>query len=77
MHIIIVCIRTDFLALQVGFKTASDYETFVWVREKELPEINEVIQVKWKCSVYCHINKFFMNALFINMRACVVADFCG
>lgn len=28
-----------------GFKTASDYETFVWVRENELPEINEVIQI--------------------------------
>ena len=32
--------------LQVGVKSASDYETFVWVRENELPEINEVIQVK-------------------------------
>lgn len=31
--------------LQVGFKNASDYETFVWVREKELPETNEVIEV--------------------------------
>ncbi|KAM9332934.1 inositol polyphosphate 5-phosphatase K [Pholidichthys leucotaenia] len=27
-----------------GFKSASDYETFVWVRENELPETNEVIQ---------------------------------
>ncbi|XP_061595197.1 inositol polyphosphate 5-phosphatase K isoform X2 [Cololabis saira] len=28
-----------------GFKTASDYESFIWVRENELPEINEVIQI--------------------------------
>lgn len=34
--------------LQVGFKSPSDYETFVWVREDELPETNEVIQVKCK-----------------------------
>lgn len=33
--------------LQVGFKSASDYESFVWVRENELPETNEAIQVKW------------------------------
>lgn len=32
--------------LQVGFKSASDYETFAWVREDDLPETNEVIQVK-------------------------------
>lgn len=32
--------------LQIGFKSASDYETFAWVREDELPEINEVIQVQ-------------------------------
>lgn len=32
--------------LQAGFKSASDYETFVWVREEDLPEINENIQVK-------------------------------
>lgn len=32
--------------VQVGFKSASDYETFVWVREEALPEINEAIQVK-------------------------------
>lgn len=30
----------------MGFKSASNYETFVWVRDKELPETNEVIQVK-------------------------------
>uniref|UniRef100_H3BWQ3 Inositol polyphosphate-5-phosphatase K n=1 Tax=Tetraodon nigroviridis TaxID=99883 RepID=H3BWQ3_TETNG len=30
---------------KVGFKSASDYETFVWVRENELPEVNEVIQI--------------------------------
>lgn len=35
-----------FVVLQAGFKSASDYETFVWVRENELPEMNEVIQVK-------------------------------
>uniref|UniRef100_A0A3Q4GP07 Inositol polyphosphate-5-phosphatase Kb n=1 Tax=Neolamprologus brichardi TaxID=32507 RepID=A0A3Q4GP07_NEOBR len=36
----------DWIGLyKVGFKTASDYETFVWVRENELPEINEVIQI--------------------------------
>lgn len=32
--------------LQVGFKSPSDYETFVWVREDDLPETNEVIEVK-------------------------------
>lgn len=32
--------------LQAGFKSASDYETFVWVREEDLPEINENIEVK-------------------------------
>lgn len=37
--------------LQVGFKSASDYETFVWVRENDLPEINEVIQVKCKYEI--------------------------
>lgn len=35
-----------FSLLQVGFKSPSDYETFVWVREEELPEVHEVIQVK-------------------------------
>uniref|UniRef100_A0A3Q0S2Y0 Inositol polyphosphate-5-phosphatase K n=1 Tax=Amphilophus citrinellus TaxID=61819 RepID=A0A3Q0S2Y0_AMPCI len=36
----------DWIGLyKVGFKSASDYETFVWVRENELPEINEVIQI--------------------------------
>ncbi|XP_028322820.1 inositol polyphosphate 5-phosphatase K isoform X2 [Gouania willdenowi] len=36
----------DWIGLyKVGFKSASDYETFVWVREKELPELNEVIQL--------------------------------
>lgn len=36
----------DWIGLyKVGFKSASDYETFVWVREKELPEINELIQL--------------------------------
>ncbi|XP_049896740.1 inositol polyphosphate 5-phosphatase K isoform X2 [Epinephelus moara] len=36
----------DWIGLyKVGFKSASDYETFVWVREDELPEINEVIQI--------------------------------
>ncbi|XP_033955472.1 inositol polyphosphate 5-phosphatase K isoform X2 [Pseudochaenichthys georgianus] len=36
----------DWIGLyKVGFKSASDYETFVWVREEELPEINEVIQI--------------------------------
>lgn len=34
--------------LQVGFKSVTDYETFVWVREDELPETNEVIQVRSK-----------------------------
>lgn len=33
---------------QVGFKSASDYETFVWVREAELPEVNEVIEVRFR-----------------------------
>ncbi|XP_030292898.1 inositol polyphosphate 5-phosphatase K isoform X1 [Sparus aurata] len=36
----------DWIGLyKVGFKSASDYETFVWVRENDLPEINEVIQI--------------------------------
>ncbi|XP_056266221.1 inositol polyphosphate 5-phosphatase K isoform X2 [Pseudoliparis swirei] len=36
----------DWIGLyKVGFKNAFDYETFVWVREEELPEINEVIQL--------------------------------
>ncbi|KAM7374372.1 hypothetical protein PAMP_007033 [Pampus punctatissimus] len=36
----------DWIGLyKVGFKSASDYETFVWVRENELPETNEVIQI--------------------------------
>ncbi|XP_070774008.1 inositol polyphosphate 5-phosphatase K [Enoplosus armatus] len=36
----------DWIGLyKVGFKSASDYETFVWVREDELPETNEVIQI--------------------------------
>ncbi|KAM6906851.1 inositol polyphosphate 5-phosphatase K [Xenentodon cancila] len=36
----------DWIGLyKAGFKSASDYETFVWVRENELPEINEVIQI--------------------------------
>ncbi|XP_041864282.1 inositol polyphosphate 5-phosphatase K isoform X2 [Melanotaenia boesemani] len=36
----------DWIGLyKVGFKNPSDYETFVWVREKELPEMNEVIQI--------------------------------
>ncbi|XP_045896481.1 inositol polyphosphate 5-phosphatase K [Micropterus dolomieu] len=36
----------DWIGLyKVGFKSPSDYETFVWVREDELPETNEVIQI--------------------------------
>ncbi|RVE63885.1 hypothetical protein OJAV_G00140740 [Oryzias javanicus] len=36
----------DWIGLyKVGFKSASDYESFVWVRENELPEISEVIQI--------------------------------
>ncbi|KAG7237050.1 hypothetical protein INR49_032864 [Caranx melampygus] len=36
----------DWIGLyKVGFKSPSDYETFVWVRENELPETNEVIQI--------------------------------
>ncbi|XP_029956290.1 inositol polyphosphate 5-phosphatase K isoform X2 [Salarias fasciatus] len=36
----------DWIGLyKVGFKSATDYETFVWVREGELPETNEVIQI--------------------------------
>ncbi|XP_061926112.1 inositol polyphosphate 5-phosphatase K-like isoform X4 [Entelurus aequoreus] len=36
----------DWIGLyKVGFKSASDYETFVWVREDELPETDEIIQV--------------------------------
>uniref|UniRef100_A0A087YJN4 Inositol polyphosphate-5-phosphatase K n=2 Tax=Poecilia formosa TaxID=48698 RepID=A0A087YJN4_POEFO len=35
----------DWIGLyKVGFKSASNYETFVWVRENELPEVNEVIE---------------------------------
>ncbi|XP_014866356.1 PREDICTED: inositol polyphosphate 5-phosphatase K-like isoform X2 [Poecilia mexicana] len=35
----------DWIGLyKVGFKSAYDYETFVWVRENELPEVNEVIE---------------------------------
>uniref|UniRef100_A0A671WU97 Inositol polyphosphate-5-phosphatase K n=1 Tax=Sparus aurata TaxID=8175 RepID=A0A671WU97_SPAAU len=42
----------DWIGLyKVGFKSASDYETFVWVRENDLPEINEVIQVKCKYEI--------------------------
>ncbi|XP_011618302.2 inositol polyphosphate 5-phosphatase K isoform X1 [Takifugu rubripes] len=36
----------DWIGLyKVGFKSSSDYDTFVWVREDELPEISEVIQL--------------------------------
>ncbi|KAM4544794.1 inositol polyphosphate 5-phosphatase K isoform 2-T2 [Odontesthes bonariensis] len=36
----------DWIGLyKVGFKSATDYQTFAWVRENELPEINEVIQI--------------------------------
>nr|XP_020454037.1 inositol polyphosphate 5-phosphatase K-like isoform X2 [Monopterus albus] len=36
----------DWIGLyKVGFKSVSDYETFIWVREGELPEISEVIQI--------------------------------
>ncbi|XP_019715136.1 inositol polyphosphate 5-phosphatase K isoform X3 [Hippocampus comes] len=36
----------DWIGLyKVGFKSSSDYETFVWVREDELPETDEVIQI--------------------------------
>lgn len=36
----------DWIGLyKVGFKSAMDYETFVWVRENELPEVNELIQI--------------------------------
>ncbi|GLD74353.1 inositol polyphosphate 5-phosphatase K-like protein [Lates japonicus] len=36
----------DWIGLyKVGFKSASDYETFAWVREDDLPETNEVIQI--------------------------------
>ncbi|XP_065819373.1 inositol polyphosphate 5-phosphatase K isoform X4 [Labrus bergylta] len=36
----------DWIGLyKVGFKSASDYQTFVWVREVDLPETNEVIQI--------------------------------
>ncbi|XP_029030458.1 inositol polyphosphate 5-phosphatase K isoform X2 [Betta splendens] len=36
----------DWIGLyKMGFKSASDYETFVWVREVDLPEINELIQL--------------------------------
>ncbi|XP_077596065.1 inositol polyphosphate 5-phosphatase K [Stigmatopora nigra] len=46
-------VREDFLSstwdwiglYKVGFKSSSDYETFVWVRENELPEIDEDIQI--------------------------------
>ncbi|KAG7260241.1 hypothetical protein CRUP_031896 [Coryphaenoides rupestris] len=35
----------DWIALyKAGFKSASDYEAFVWVRDIDLPEVNEVIQ---------------------------------
>ncbi|KAE8287493.1 Inositol polyphosphate 5-phosphatase K [Larimichthys crocea] len=36
----------DWIGLyKVGFKSPSDYETFVWVREDDLPETNEVIEI--------------------------------
>ncbi|XP_072302210.1 inositol polyphosphate 5-phosphatase K isoform X3 [Eucyclogobius newberryi] len=36
----------DWIGLfKVGFKSAMDYETFVWVRENELPEVDELIQL--------------------------------
>lgn len=37
-----------FIFRQVGFKSSSDYETFLWVREDELPEMSEAIQVRWQ-----------------------------
>ncbi|CAL8267931.1 unnamed protein product [Merluccius merluccius] len=38
----------DWIGLyKVGFKSASDYETFIWVRDIDLPELNEVIQLPW------------------------------
>lgn len=66
-------------SLQVGFKSASDYETFVWVREDELPETNEVIQVTCKVThLYNFLDKYFMNVCFINMHVFVLdADICG
>ncbi|XP_068600414.1 inositol polyphosphate 5-phosphatase K [Brachionichthys hirsutus] len=36
----------DWIGLyKVGFRSAFDYETFVWVRKDDLPEINEVIKI--------------------------------
>lgn len=41
-HILVL----GFIFRQVGFKSSSDYETFLWVREDELPEMSEAIQVR-------------------------------
>lgn len=36
----------DWIGLyKLGFKSATDYETFVWVRESDLPEVGELIQL--------------------------------
>lgn len=54
IHLVLVWIEfLGLVFLQVGFKSASDYETFVWVREDELPEVNEVIQVQHQWGT-CH-----------------------
>ncbi|XP_030218327.1 inositol polyphosphate 5-phosphatase K isoform X1 [Gadus morhua] len=38
----------DWIGLyKAGFKHASDYEAFVWVRDIDLPELNEVIKKTW------------------------------
>uniref|UniRef100_A0A8C7YJY4 Inositol polyphosphate-5-phosphatase Kb n=1 Tax=Oryzias sinensis TaxID=183150 RepID=A0A8C7YJY4_9TELE len=43
----------DWIALyKVGFKSPTDYESFVWVRENDLPEIDEVIQVSCMSDIY-------------------------
>lgn len=46
-----------FFLLQLGFKSAFDYETFAWVREGDLPEINEVIKVKFKQGISVMFDK--------------------
>ncbi|KAJ3589452.1 hypothetical protein NHX12_010297 [Muraenolepis orangiensis] len=38
----------DWIGLyKVGFKSSSDYDAFIWVRDIDLPELNEVIQITW------------------------------
>ncbi|XP_024117521.1 inositol polyphosphate 5-phosphatase K isoform X2 [Oryzias melastigma] len=69
----------DWIGLyKVGFKSASDYESFVWVRENELPEINEVIQISMdKAKIPLLGGEFVLGYYSTNMQSIVglSADF--